>query len=602
MIEGRDRSSSIGLLYSQTSLNECVQAARQTNAIYNFSGATGDVEWLRGEYAYLAPNGVAALLQRLCIKFTYLSDEEIADPSLLARYHTVIVPHAVRLSRQGQKVLSDWVGEGGYLLATGRTDLPRELMGLSSLAWYVPQGYTAIDFKGYHAVVGCRGYSVVLGEPASGSEVMASGYEIKDFEKGIDFESAPALGPAVIRSGTVVYITLPFFETVGAMLQGHINFEEIRGVGHRVKYLDWLARLLRDLLDEAGWRHLWRIRLKPWGEHPGVVVLRHDVDESTDMTYLDYERNSRIPATYAILNDRQCEHWLTAVAMHPGAEAAYHFDTSPERIPAFEKLLSYLRGVTPPISNKADGVKLWKQFKKARDSLGIPIVTGQRHNSSFYYPEIVDAMDYLYKQELEVLGLGTMFRFTNFMYGARSKDDRRTYVVQQPDTSVPFWFPFKLWYASTCEHRSLRGWDITHVLEPEPWLTKHLLDQTEYLSDGVYTLGFHPAHCCGKSFRPEGNREWFEYAVELGRSSNYLFATCREVFERMERWEYLEFGFHHEEGWVRNQRLPYAVSIHLEHPGGCLSFKDTPASAEFLGATLTKIVLEPGELINFSIG
>ena len=158
-------------------------------------------------------------------------------------------------------------------------------------------------------------------------------------------------------------------------------------------------------------------------------------------------------------------------------------------------------------------------------------------------------MDYLYTRESEVLGLGTMFRFTNFMFGACTRDASSTYVVQHPDTSTPLWFPFKLWYAGARDHHALRGWDITHVLEPEPWLTKLLLDQTEYLSDGVYTLGFHPAHCHGKSFRPEGNMEWFEYAIELGRSSGYLFATCREVFERMDRWEDLGFAFHDGEGW-----------------------------------------------------
>jgi hypothetical protein len=140
------------------------------------------------------------------------------------------------------------------------------------------------------------------------------------------------------------------------------------------------------------------------------------------------------------------------------------------------------------------------------------------------------------------------------------------------------------------------------VLEPEPWLTEHLLDQAEYLDDGVYTLGFHPAHCRGKSFRPEGNWQWFEYAVDLGHSRGYLFATCREVFERMNHWEYLGFGFHHGEGWLSNQQFYFPVTVYLEHPQGSISFKKTNSSPEFLRPTLTKIVLGAGELIYFSIG
>jgi len=594
--------SSIGVLYSNTSLNACVQMAIRSNAIYNFEGSTGTVRWLKGEYAYLAPNGAASLLRRLCIKFEWLKDEEITNPFVLRGYHTLIVPHAVALSDDVSKALMEWVDQGGYLLVTGRTNIPEELLGVSNLKWYQPQGYTSIEYNGSQIIAGCRGYTAGLGKPTSGSEVLASAYETKSSGKGIDVEGYQPLGPAVIKSGKVIYIGLPLFETIGAMLQGHVNFEEIRGVGHRFKYIDRLGRFLKDILEEAGWHHLWPVRVKPWGGYRGVVVLRHDVDESIDTTYLDYERKNHIPATYAILDNHHRLHWLNAVAKHPGAEIAYHFDTGLEGITWLDKLLCRLKGDAPPISNKADGKGLWKQMKKARNSLGIPIQTAQRHDSVFHYPETVDAMHYLYEEEPEVLGLGTMFRFTNYMFGARTKEDDSTYVVQHPDTSTPFWFPYKLWYASVDHHHMLRGWDITHMLEPEPWLAEHLLNQTEYLEDGVYTLGFHPAHCRGKSFRPEGNWDWFEKAIELGHSHGYLFATCREVFERMNHWESLGFGFHHGEGWLSNLQFPHAITVYLEHSKGPLSFKEKKSSAECLGPELTKISLDPGDRLHFSMG
>jgi hypothetical protein len=598
----RNLRSGLGLLYSKTSLNSCVQAAKQPDAIYNFQGTTGWVRWLKGEYAYLAPNGAASLLRRLCIKFDWLSDEEIEDSMVLQRYHTLILPHAVALTAQTPKALSTWVEKGGHLLVSGRTCLPLELLGLSRIKWYQPEGYSAIRYRKYDLIAGYRGYTIGIGQPASGSQILASACEVLNPAEGISNENDSSIGPAVIQNGKVLYITLPLFETFGAMLQGQVNFEDMRVWGHRYKYLDWVCRCVKDLLEEAGWSHLWTVRVKPWGEYHGVVVLRHDVDESTDTTYLNYERKNHIPATYAILDDQHRKYWLNAVATHPEAEAAYHFDTSPEMISRFDKLLYRFKAVTLNVSNKTDGNRLWKQMKKARDSLGIPILTAQRHNSVFHYPEIVDAMNYLYKLEPEVLGLGTMFRFTNFMFGARTKEDDNTYVVEHPDTSTPFWFPYKLWYASADHHHMLRGWDITHVLEPEPWLTEHLLDQAEYLDDGVYTLGFHPAHCRGKSFRPEGNWQWFEYAVDLGHSRGYLFATCREVFERMNHWEYLGFGFHHGEGWLSNQQFYFPVTVYLEHPQGSISFKKTNSSPEFLRPTLTKIVLGAGELIYFSIG
>ena len=594
--------SMVGVLYSRTSQRWLSNLAEQSGAIHEFKGATETVRWLKGEWAYLAPNGAASLLRRLCIKFDWLTDEDLTEPKNLERYHTLIVPHAVKLPAKAHKVLAAWITQGGYLLATGQVDLPEELLGLSDIKWYRPNGYTAIHYGKYNIIVGYRGYTAGVGEPAPGSQVLASAYEVVNPQEGIVGRRDCPIGPGVIKTGKVLYITLPLFETFGAMLQGHVNFEDMRGWGDRYKYLDRLGRFVKDVLDEGDWQHLWHVRVKPWGEYHGVVVLRHDVDESTDTTYLDFERENQIPATYAILDDRRRRHWLKAVASHPAAEAAYHFDTTPEKNPISNLLSNRSRNRTANLPKKTSGKGLWKQIKKAREGLKIPIMTAQRHNSYFFYPEIIDAMDYLYEQDPEVLGLGTMFRFTNIMFGGEKGGNGSTYVVQHPDTSVPFWFPFKLWYASTGYHQALRGWDITHMLEPEPWLTEHLFNQEEYLEEGVYTLGFHPAHCWGKSFRKEGNWEWLKYAVELGQSRGYLFATCKEVFERITQWECLGFGLGAGEGWVDNKRSPSPVTVYLEHSDGQLFFEEKKASVEIVKPTLTKVILANGDSIHFSVG
>jgi len=601
MSNRRGHYSSVGVLYSRSSLSECVEKAKQFDALYNFHGATGTVQWLKGEYAYLAPNGAASLLRRLCIKFDWLTDEDLLEPKHLERYHTLVVPHAITLPTQAHKTLANWVYQGGFLLVTGQNDLPLELIGISEIKWYQPEGYTAIKYREYNIIVGYRGFTAGICQPISGTRVLGSAYEVKNLEDEFNKPINHPLGPGVIRSKRMIYIPMPLFETFGAMLQGHVDFEDMRNWGHRYKYLDRLGRFVKDLLEDSGWKHLWRVRVKPWGEYHGVVVLRHDVDSSKDITYLDFERENQIPATYAILDDSRRQHWLKAVASHPTAEAAYHFDTGPKNTP-LSSSLGKLRGTNTSTLKKTSRKGLWKQVRKARDELRIPVMTAQRHNSFFFYPEIVDGMDYLYKRELEVLGLGTMFRFTNFMYGSRANDDERTYVVQHPDTSVPFWFPFKLWYATTDDHHALRGWDITHVLEPEPWLTDLLLNQEECLEEGVYTLGFHPAHCWGESFRQEGNWDWFKYAVELGKSRGYLFATCKEVFERLNQWESLDFGLGEIEGWVENHHSPSPITVYLEHPHGKLFFKEKETYVESVNPHLTKIILANGDSIRFSLG
>jgi hypothetical protein len=588
MKRGETDYRGVGILYSRLSLSAFTEVAKRSNALYRFDGATGRVHWLRGEYAYLAPNGAASLLRRLCIKFDWLGDEDLLELKRIKRYHTLILPHAIALPSQAHKILSSWVDQGGFLFATGQIDLPKELLGLSEIKWYQPKGYTTIYHEKYHLIVGYRGYTVGICQTTSGSEVLASSYEILNTQEEGDGGKTYPLGPGVISTRQVLYIPLPLFETFGAMLQGHVNFEDIRSWGHRYKYLDWVGRFVKDLLEEVGWVHLWYVRLKPWGGYRGVVVLRHDVDGSKDTTYLDYERENQIPATYAILNDRHRKHWLKAVANFSAAEAAYHFDTGPGNLIRFI------------FKKKTHGKRLWKQIKKARDRLGIPIITSQRHKDFFYYPEIVDAMDYLYKKESGVLGLGTMFRFTNFMFGGKVKEGGYTNVVQHPDTSVPFWFPFKLWYTTIEKHHVLRGWDITHALEPEPWLTEHLLNQEDYLEEGVYTLGFHPAHCRGKSFRPEGNWDWFQYAVELGRSKGYLFTTCRGVFDRINLWENLDFGLYEDEGWIENRYSQDPVIIYLEHPKKKLLIKRVKGLVECVNPDLTKLVLAGGDSIHFS--
>lgn len=600
MKTGESDYKGVGILYSRLSLATCIEMAKRSNALYGFGGATAAVQWLKGEHAYLAPNGAASLLRRFCIKFDWLGDEDLLELRRLERFHTLVLPHVMALPVQAHKVLSSWIDRGGYLLVTGRTDLPEELLGLSGLKWYQPEGYTAIDYGKYSLIAGYRGYTAGICQPASGSKVLASSYEVLNPQEKADGRTTNPLGPGVIRTEQVLYVSLPLFETFGGMLQGHVDFEEIRCWGHRYKYLDWVGRFVKDILEESGWRHLWHVRIKPWGEYRGVIVLRHDVDESSDKTYLDFERENHIRATYAILNDTRRQEWLKAVATHPGAEAAYHFDTGPEKTPISSLLFNRARETSPCLPKKTSGKGLWKQIKKARDVFGIQMKTAQRHHSFFHYPEIVDAMDFLYKEEPEVLGLGTMFRFTNIMFGGPKKKDGSTYVVQHPDTSVPFWFPFRLWYASSNDHHALRGWDITHVLEPEPWLTEHLLSQEDYIEEGVYTLGFHPAHCWGKSFRPEGNWEWYKCAVELGQSHGYLFASCQEVFERLNRWERLGFGVHKNEGWVKNPSLSDAAIIHLEHPGRDLLIKDGKGFVEPANPNLTKLVLTGGDSVHFS--
>ena len=177
---------------------------------------------------------------------------------------------------------------------------------------------------------------------------------------------------------------------------------------------------------------------------------------------------------------------------------------------------------------------------KAKRKFHIPCETLHKHWRYFYYPETVEAMDYLYDSLPETIGMGTMFRFNNLKY-ANNKSSAESYIVQHPDVSVPFWFPFKMVVTTTDQHKPLRGWDITHLMEPDPSLIDLVFENSAGLPGGVYMLGFHPAHARRPTFNPGGNYAWFLYAVNGAKKRGWWIVNYKTVCRRLNDWENLNF-------------------------------------------------------------
>lgn len=300
------------------------------------------------------------------------------------------------------------------------------------------------------------------------------------------------------------------FEYAGSVLQGH---RRASGAPDDHFHLDKLAWQVREQLRD------WGCELdaeSPWGDHQNVLVLRHDTDSSTDRTYLDYEVEHEVPATYAILRDRNRAMYLSAIAPHPFLEASFHY-TSRRRL-GLDRLLLVGKGID-------------RQVQKA-NQLGIPSATLHKHGHRFYYPETIEALDYVYGSSPEVVGMGTMARCQNLRYsGDRSMAD--SYTIQPPNVSVPFWFPFHLVMPRVAGHKVLRGWDCSHFMEPTPGLVNAIFRNASMLPYGVYMLGFHPAHARSDTFRLGGNFPWFRYAVEEAQKRGWLIANYRTVCEAL---------------------------------------------------------------------
>jgi len=527
------------IIYSEESRQAFIADARKRGQIYRFRGSSGVLHWLRGDVAYLAVNGVASLLRRFGVKFDILTEDK-CSVEVLNDYHTIFVPNACRLLEQTSAALEKWLEGDVELVVSGSTNLPERLLGIRGNGQYTPRAFCGIKwlpslrFNPQHEdyVFSPPGYRIPIISSEEGTLTLGKLVEYQDVE---ETENRVCLnGDAIVIGEKTIYFAFPLFDYVGGILQGHICIEPLRKFleDEGNFYVDRLAWYVKQILFHYGCQRLWQVQLKPWGEYDNVLVLRHDTDESADPSYLEYESANETPATYAILPDRNREFYLSQVAACNFLEASYHYTTVTFR-PWSRKARLAKKAIT--------GQGLAKQAKRSKEKFGIYSNTLHRHAVYFCYPETIEAVHYLYENMPEIIGMGTMFRFTNMKYsGDESLDE--SYTVNHPDVSVPFWFPFKMVVSSVQEHKLLRGWDIGQFIEPAPQISDMVFNNSALLPNGVYMLGFHPAHARRDTFNPGGNYEWFLYSIDKARKHGWWITNYKRVCQRLNDWEALTFN------------------------------------------------------------
>ena len=71
--------SNVAVLFSESSRREYARLAVERGATYRFTDARGrERDWLKGEYAYLAPNALSSVLHRWEIKHDRIGEDEDA--------------------------------------------------------------------------------------------------------------------------------------------------------------------------------------------------------------------------------------------------------------------------------------------------------------------------------------------------------------------------------------------------------------------------------------------------------------------------------------------------------------------------------------------
>jgi hypothetical protein len=553
----------IAILFSEKSRAAYAAEAKARGQTYTFTDAWGMPRtWLKGEFAYLAPNAARLLLSRCNLKHDLIEEAALGEQKL-AGLRALLIPNAGHLAPETITRLEKWMAgsDDRRLIVTGKTNLPPFMLGLKSCAPASVEGFTGWRWQsGPFAnddweklyVSSFRGFTIQKVEPAVGSRVLADLVELTGDLENASTATVVERGPGVVVTDRTVFIANQVFEMIGGMMQAHLNVEPVRHFTNAVHWGDTLLFFIRRLILDLGLGDLWDTRLRSFGAYDGVLSFRHDVHGMRDYNFLDYQIQNMIPASYDIedptfstnIDFPMAKDWVGRTTQHSFIEPALHNDSSIG---------------DPPIAIHGKG--LFNLVQGAKKSLGITICTCGRHSGGHMHPETLDAMDYLYAHDSQVLGMCTFCFYHMIEYGVRNPDavastgdgDRQlTYVtdVRRTIATPGVWFPYHAVVTTDKEWRPLRGWDRTHEYDTAYELVETVLGGhcarrpgvDDRLENGVYSFQYHPELARDPSINNgKGTLDYLRYCINLAEQKHYWIATQAELYQRMADYEGLSF-------------------------------------------------------------
>jgi hypothetical protein len=591
----------IAVLFSEASRAAYATQARARRQTYTFADAWGlPRTWLKNEYAYLAPNAAQLLLSRCNLKHDLIEETVLTDQRLNG-LRALLIPNAGHLSAETIAQIERWLRAGNRrLIVTGKTNLPPEMLGLKSSASVQVEGFTgwrwlpgspfANEAWDDLYVSSYKGFTIQKVEPSSGSRVLASMVELAGDLENTSTATTSDLGPAIVATDRTLFVANQVFEMIGGMLQGHLNVEAVRHFNNAVHWGDTLLFFLRRLMLDLGLGDLWTTRLRSFGAYDAVLSFRHDVHGMRDYSFLDYQIQNLIPASYDIEDPSftsnitwdMARDWVERTTRHSFIEPALHNDSS--------------IGGDPPTAIHGKG--LFNLVSNAKKTLGVSFCTCGRHEGGHMHPETLDAMDYLYAHDTQILGMCTFCFYHMIEYGVRNPgivcisgagDREVTYItdVRRTIATPGVWFPFHPVVTTDKEWRPLRGWDRTHEYDTSYELVEAVLGGhgarwpgvDDRLENGVYSFQYHPELARDPSVNNgKGTLDYLRYCINLAERKHYWIATQAELYQRMADYEALRFEMR-EDGrevtisnptdrritaMVVEQRLPFGSVWHGE--------------------------------------
>jgi hypothetical protein len=512
--------------------------------LYKFHGAQGIVNWPRDAHAHLGPVGAWNIFFRLGYLPAWVT---LAELSTLDPVDNLLVISSLgQWARAQEEKVEQWLHKGGRVLAAGISPhwpawlgFPPAQMNFTRLDH--PNGAFGANLDATKEIrLWSSGEQLYLEGPqeipaaspdAYGQLFMVHG----EIQTPARAAKTPLKAPALWTRENLTYVNGNIFAGFQAWLQGQSDLAPWLNWRHRLFWLDeWVCDLNR-LLETFQ-----LLPARPTGEPdlPKItVIFRHDVDSSRDTGYLELEEQNKLPATYAVLRDDNTTFWLSKLAGRPALECAFHYNTI-KKEDIVQRLCTRFTGkryAYRPAKKEIVGKGLWEQVQLAKkDKIGI--TTLHRHGPFLLYPEWIDALDYVLQKEPEVLGAASLFRSNLLKWGTDRVDGVTGTFVHFPDTQFPLWLPFKLAHAGY-QGRPLRGWESTHIMEPEPELFAQILEHALELPLPyfVFPVGFHPAHAHRPTFTADGCLSWFKQILAAVNDLGGDFQSLSRMYQKLDK-------------------------------------------------------------------
>tara|TARA_B100000686_G_scaffold324428_1_gene380103 strand:+ start:6926 stop:8515 length:1590 start_codon:yes stop_codon:yes gene_type:complete len=504
---------------------------------YRYPGFNCDFKWPKEGGVGLGVAGIWNLLLRVGEPADIVEEENLHTPR---SGDLLFVNPDNPFSPDTEKKLYDWMEAGGKIVGAGcpeawRFAFPSDFIiesskldnPYSALAWICegaqPELITPPGWK-FLKIKKCKNISI------KNFGILASiGGERQTPQRALVSPIEEA--PAVLTYKNFIFFNGNPFSAFQAWLQGQENLEPWLLWRHRIFWLDEYASFLCQTLKKI--KIIQPLEKGIPALAKTTIVLKHDLDYSRDSTYLDIEKQANISGVHAILKDSNTNYWLDKLKLNPQNESAFHYNTaiySRWLEAARHILLNLPKRSYLPNKKAIQGKGLLKQVRWAKKK-GIGINTLHRHDPFIIYPELVDALDTVYNNEIEVLGSNSFFRGQVLRWGVNCSDGLRGNYGDAPNPQFPYWFPFRLAH-SGYGGRLLKGWETTSMMEIEPGLLEQMIDYNiPGLSQKVIVLNFHPAHARTSTFVKGGCVNWFHEILNLCHSRKVDIRTLSDVFK-----------------------------------------------------------------------